>query len=346
MADTIQKVASINSSIKLELGDSLRKLKLFKKELKSVKQMLDKMPSKTKVTQTTGGKLPSHLRQERRKELKAKDTLLADMLKKEDIALKKSERQKSQAKASMLMEEDKLIKQSLDSKRKATQEELKDLKFVNKQEKINARERKKINDRVSRLTSSGSRRASFVGIDPESASGKRIQALQQELRANAKTSRSYRDLAKHVDRYNQELNQVIGTHKRMTASSQSTAAKLNRLRTGFLALTAAATPFALGQGVVEIGQTVEKLGLGLSVSFGEETQAQMQTFNRIVDETGVNLSAAAKSYRNFMVSAKETGFSVDEAESTFKTFSKAAVVMGMSAEDTEGSLKALVQMIG
>lgn len=177
------------------------------------------------------------------------------------------------------------------------------------------------------------------------------RGLDVNARANGRSIRSlgrdFRNSGRSAAEYRHELRRVNAELRRGRINTNGFGESMRRLRTYVVATTASMTLFAAGRDIVKTGLQIEGLEVALISITGSSKKAaeEYQFFRSVVKETGVDMIAAAKGFKQLTASAKGTKLEGSDVHDIFSEVSKQAAILGMTGDDTNGVFRAFSQII-
>jgi tape measure domain-containing protein len=177
------------------------------------------------------------------------------------------------------------------------------------------------------------------------------RGLDINARANGRSIRSlgrdFRDSGRSAAEYRHELRRVTAELRRGRVNANGFGESMRRLRTYIVATTASMTLFAAGRDIVKTGLQIEGLEVALISITGttEKAAEEYKFFKSVVNETGVDMIAAAKGFKQLTASAKGTKLEGEDVHDIFSEVSKQSAILGMTADDTNGVFRAFSQII-
>ena len=194
------------------------------------------------------------------------------------------------------------------------------------------------NNRLNTAINRSETLAASRGLDINTrVNGRSIRDLGREFRNSGRSAAEYRH----------ELRRINAELRRGRVNANGFGESMRRLRTYVVATTASMTLFAAGRDIVKTGLQIEGLEVALISITGSTKKAaeEYKFFRSVVNETGVDMIAAAKGFKQLTASAKGTKLEGNDVHDIFSEVSKQAAILGMTGDDTNGVFRAFSQII-
>ena len=194
------------------------------------------------------------------------------------------------------------------------------------------------NNRLNTAIDRSESLATSRGLDVNTrVNGRSIRDLGREFRNSGRSAAEYRH----------ELRRINAELRRGRVNANGFGESMRRLRTYVVATTASMTLFAAGRDIVKTGLQIEGLEVALISITGSTKKAaeEYKFFRSVVRETGVDMIAAAKGFKQLTASAKGTKLEGNDVHDIFSEVSKQAAILGMTGDDTNGVFRAFSQII-
>jgi tape measure domain-containing protein len=316
MATTTVNVSEIKNIATVDTRSALRKLKEYKKELESFKNIqipkigLQRSQAVTKM----GLKAQKQVNEELRKQ-KEHRKMLAN-------AEREAHRENSQR-----------IKEAIRLRQQQSKAEQKALNDAQRQEAKRRREHAIKEENIDFTRD----KLKTMGVRPDSKLAKSVEESSKRLRSGTIS----------LKRYRHEVRMAEMENRRLARSTKTVGESFRSLRSMIVAATASMTLFAEGREIVSTGLEIEGLHLALKAITKDTGAAtkEYEFFRGVVHQTGLDLLSSAKSFKIFTAAASTTTLKGEKARALFEETSKQIATLGLSADEAFGIFKAMGQIM-
>lgn len=316
MATTTVNVSEIKNIATVDTKSALKKLKEYKKELESFKNI--QIPKiglqRSQAVTQMGLKAQKKVNEELRKQ-KEHRKMLAN-------AEREAHRENSQR-----------IKEAIRLRQQQAKAEQKALNDSQRQQSKRRREQAIKEENIDFTRD----KLKTMGVKPDSKLAKSVEESSKKLRSGTITLKQYRH----------EVRMAEMENRKLARSTKTVAESFRSLRSMVVAATASMTLFAEGRETVKTGLEIEGLHLALKAITKDANKAtkEYEFFRDVIHETGQDLLSSAKSFKIFTAASSTTALAGGQARDLYREMNKQIATLGLSADEAFGIFKALSQMM-